>query len=269
MTRLVQMKVVGEPIILLTDVESDFDPNSTTASIGFLTRDPIGYASGRLLYEYVRSRVHRATDPSGLFPFECSCNCYPIPSGPSGPTAPYNEPSETIEAPTEAIARARCSQRCSSNSGSGAGRHCTGILDPLTTACSRMTGTNCPGCTPQTCLDDLSNIKKVIDSTEVPFWDREYIREQWTSDQCDRWVRKASGQIPPTTCFRSVNQVRWAYIFVGGHVAIRITMCDGTIFYIDNGWTGGSDGIFMPEEVNGFPYNWPVEGPNLLPPFRF
>ena len=45
------MKVVGEPIILLTDVESDFDPNSTTASIGFLTRDPIGYVDSRNLYQ--------------------------------------------------------------------------------------------------------------------------------------------------------------------------------------------------------------------------
>ena len=83
MTRLVQMKVVGEPIILLTDVESDFDPKSTTASIGFLTRDPIGYwdkRSGKSMglgfipfsfwfeddqYEFVASCSLEYLDPDG------------------------------------------------------------------------------------------------------------------------------------------------------------------------------------------------------------
>lgn len=73
MTRLVQMKVVDEPIILLTDVESDFDPKSTTASIGFFTRDPIGFEGSEWnLYEFCDGSPLDHTDAHGMQAVNCN-----------------------------------------------------------------------------------------------------------------------------------------------------------------------------------------------------
>ena len=54
------------PIISLFNIESDTEPPSTTTSIGFLTRDPIGYADEENLYQFVKGNSLNALDPSGL-----------------------------------------------------------------------------------------------------------------------------------------------------------------------------------------------------------
>ena len=59
------MKVVDEPIILLIYVESDLDPKSTTASIGFFTRDPIGPSDGWGLYVSYFAQNCSKLDPTG------------------------------------------------------------------------------------------------------------------------------------------------------------------------------------------------------------
>jgi len=46
-------------------------------------------------------------------------------------------------------------------------------------------------------------------------------------------------------------------ISTGGHVGIRITLCDNSILYVDNSF-GGDDHIFLPSEIPtyGFPFYW-------------
>lgn len=97
--------------------------------------------------------------------------------------------------------------------------------------------------------------------------DWEYLRNNGTIDQCDRWAQAATSQLYSqmrSQNFRviaSANQIRWSFGYVGGHVAIQFTLIDGSVFYIDNGWTGGEDGIFFPSDVDGFPYSNPMTGP--------
>lgn len=53
-----------------------------------------------------------------------------------------------------------------------------------------------------------------------------------------------------------------------GHTAIRITLSDGTTFYIDDGYLRGLDQVFMQAEVPSFysPQNGPPIGLKISPP---
>lgn len=69
-------------------VWANYDPHTGR----FLTRDPIGYANGVNLYEYVKSRPNRAIDPMGLCEFsDPECTVF-IPCGdPYCPLMPIYE----------------------------------------------------------------------------------------------------------------------------------------------------------------------------------
>jgi len=82
-------------------------------------------------------------------------------------------------------------------------------------------------------------------------------------DECFRWVSYFPiGELAPgsANCF-SLTDVRFAYPvgvpftdWVLHHCAKRVTLCDGSWFYIDNGWWGGSAGIFFEEDIPW--YTW-------------
>ena len=60
--------IVDVPVVSLCCDESNLGPTSTTTTIGFLTRDPIGFEGGLDLYSYTANQPLRFSDPSGLWP---------------------------------------------------------------------------------------------------------------------------------------------------------------------------------------------------------
>jgi RHS repeat-associated protein len=206
----------------------------------FCSRDPIGFEGGtRNTYEYVSGQPTFGTDPLGL--------AYGTPRFRCG-----GKLIRTTNHNTKC-----CGGKTLYNSNK---ESCVnGQVVPK--ACAGIAAGGCSTCTIADCKSDMETLEDHISGTEAPFWDWEYIWENGTADQCDRWVRKAYRPFPKLKCMKSKNAIRWDYVFVGGHVAIKITLCDGTVMYIDNGWEGGDDGIFWPEDVDGFPYTNPMEGP--------
>ncbi len=207
----------------------------------FLSRDPIGYVDGQNCF--VAYFVHSSrVDPSG---FSCKDTCN---------DKYYRDGGFPIFRDLPPAKRSEWYERCVSKCGP----------TPPPSLCSRLSK-SCPGCTQAGCEADMKRIRDIIDGTEVEPYDWEYIKEHWTKDECDRWVMKASSQLPrfvnPFNCIASADQIRWSYYLVAGHVAIKFTMCDGTVIYVDNGWEGGDDGIFFPEDVDGFPYTNPQTTP--------
>jgi len=73
-------------------------------------------------------------------------------------------------------------------------------------------------------------------------------------ENCGNWVYKFI-KPPSGGCYTATN-VRWrspiGVPFTDHwlrHVNIRVTLCDGTVFYLDNGWWGGSDHVNSPGEI--------------------
>ena len=68
--------IVDVPVFSWTSSISSCEPPSTTATIGLLTRDPIGYEGSPYgLYEFLRSSATDLTDPTGLATVDCNCKC--------------------------------------------------------------------------------------------------------------------------------------------------------------------------------------------------
>lgn len=66
-TRTYSGTIVNAPIFSWTSVNSSCDPPSTTKTVGFLTRDPMGFVGGGNLFEFIGSHAFDGVDPSGLF----------------------------------------------------------------------------------------------------------------------------------------------------------------------------------------------------------
>ena len=82
-----------------------------------------------------------------------------------------------------------------------------------------------------------------------------------------RWALEFKGSKigEESPCYK-LKVETWTYIpyqvFPRGwklqHAAVKITTCDGTVFYADDGWWGGEEGIFLPGDIP--PYVTPDSG---------
>ena len=78
-----------------------------------------------------------------------------------------------------------------------------------------------------------------------------------TTDPCERWCQGFEGTKADwmdNDCIASVNFGHHAFyvssplVWYAGHVVVKITLCDGSIIYVDNGTVGGDDNIGLPSE---------------------
>ncbi len=88
-TRTYSGTIVNAPIFSWTSVNSSCDPPSTTKTVGFLTRDPIGYWDGAILYGFLVKYLFRGVDPDGLRCKKLYCDDYM--------QAKYGKPTITID----------------------------------------------------------------------------------------------------------------------------------------------------------------------------
>ena len=59
------------------------------------------------------------------------------------------------------------------------------------------------------------------------------------------------------------------FCYFGGHAAIRIILCDGSVLFVDNGRIGGVDHIGVPGDagmvIGGEGPPWETINPNIWP----
>jgi hypothetical protein len=82
-----------------------------------------------------------------------------------------------------------------------------------------------------------------------------------TTDPCERWVDAFAlldhewmdgdcvFQAGSLQVFNVGAPTPWTQ---GRHVVYRVVLCDGSIFYVDNGIVGGSDHVGLPSEIPEF-----------------
>jgi RHS repeat-associated protein len=117
--------------------------------------------------------------------------------------------------------------------------------------CAGLVAT-CPGCTAAHCEKVMLRLFDAINEVSWTVY--------WGPNTCERWafdyekkLQKKFGGLISSPCIKEVRIITWE---TGGllsprHAAIQITLCDGTVFFLDNGALGGSDHIFSDEDVPG------------------
>jgi len=204
------------------------DPQpSTTTTIGFFTRDPIGYRDGGSLYRsyFVLAKM----DPSGLGFIGGGTPIDPQPSPLDPPTMiPIGNPPIWVPGPIQFPTNPPPMW----------------LLIPWHhSVCDSLVGGagGCSSCTRSECENFLNQIDIAI--AEVPFY------VYWGRNTCQGFVFSFEehfydnfpGNHPPGNCF-SYEIVHWntgAYPATG-HAAIKFTNCAGLVFYVDNWWLSGS-----------------------------
>jgi hypothetical protein len=78
-----------------------------------------------------------------------------------------------------------------------------------------------------------------------------------TLDPCERWCQgfeSTKNKWMDNDCIANVNFSHHAFYvsspltWYAGHVVVKITLCDGSIIYVDNGTVGGGDHVGLPSE---------------------
>ena len=224
----------------------------------FISRDPLGYVDG--MSQYRAYFIPGGMDPSGtLKKCRCSkyCNDYSGRCGGSG-TDYFGY--------TDIFSGISCETACDTwgkswNEKSGcyvsAQELDKGLTADQTTVSSFCTkiATKCGGkCSVAQCEKDLSAILNAIEKA----WIINILGVNLGINTCERWAFDCESrtfdegfQTLTSPCF-SVNTTGWSVeggVLSTRHAAVAVEMCDGTIFYADNGALGGSDHIFFPTDV--------------------
>jgi hypothetical protein len=118
---------------------------------------------------------------------------------------------------------------------------------------SQSAGAGCPcaGCSPSAYTKYIEQFLAAVKSTWIANICGHYVG----TDTCQRWVFALEDKIPNfglgSPCVRSAGVVtfRRKSRLSPAHVAYRIEMCNGAVFYADNGAWGGDDHIFFPFEI--------------------
>jgi hypothetical protein len=185
------------------------------------------------------------SDPTGLIPVSCQCESTvlfgPEPGygGPPGGIGPSH--SVRINATLGQI-RKDCRAACRPDG-------LAGIRIPRPTPaalCADVNFKKCGACTLADCERLIEELYLEVDTTPQPFG----------VNKCEKWVHFLEPHLPIDKC-AGYEYVLFRYPGIIGlwvvplqHVAIRVTMCDGTVFYVDQGWWGGGDHFVAPIEVD-------------------
>lgn len=130
-------------------------------------------------------------------------------------------------------------------------------------------------CTKQECVACLDHYIKVAEGVEIPDG----------PDHCVRWVeayRGTVGKNSPQNCRACIGVTNilfqtdvgtglgalgWIIGSFERHGAVQISICNGEEFFIDNGWLGGNDNFFAPEEIPGGSHFNYWSGYGIIGPF--
>ena len=189
----------------------------------FVSRDPVGYVDGINLYRGYF--VPGGTDPEGLITVRCHCYS----SWQTG-TGPY---TNVIECPSTSEARKCCKDSCAPHT-----LTTFEILFDVKSFCKD---------TKECCCDDCeTKLKELIEYAHS-------INTRGWVNKCQNYTEDFfSGSYPVSDCYK-LQWVAWDYfpyrpLFPVSwrlrHAAIRVTLCNGNVFFLDNGWWGGSERIF-------------------------
>lgn len=117
----------------------------------------------------------------------------------------------------------------------------------------------CGKCTPEKLRELLEDIKEAIPNTVCrPYWGS----GEWSPNNCGRWADgfldnwsadKHKDCVYQTT---STVIVEYQHGYASRHQVVRFVLCDGSIFYVDNGWSGGPDQLCRPSDVQAGPITW-------------
>ena len=205
----------------------------------WMSVDPIGFEAGDVnLYRYVGNAVANATDSTGLSDWGIA-----LPGGSYAPPQYYPPSLPEPIPPVNGVNFEKIAQDMENSS-----------------SC------NDKGCTcPRECLKDLLH-------------QAYHHKETCLIGNCQEWAdhfkyddKFGSGN----KCFQ-FRQVEFIYLFYDlipgdwdlSHTAIQVTTCDGSEFYLDDGWWGGGmygtgPHVFGPDDIPIFVR--PVSQPKLIP----
>lgn len=122
---------------------------------------------------------------------------------------------------------------------------------------SSTPGSRCSECRePEIALEKLISAAQAIEVDEI-------------LEKCQNWVWDFD-ELPPSIreneCYKTGTAVWSKHGWFPdpiwpGHAAIKVEVCDGTVFYLDSGFWGGADNVFAPPEIGGPMGNvkWPEE----------
>jgi RHS repeat-associated protein len=163
----------------------------------FLSRDPIGYEDGPSLYAYVSLNPVRKLDYSGRGGEDVCVGI--LNCDPADPTKPMSStPRPEIKRPTD--------------------------------LCETLAG-NCGGCSLTACESALGKIEAAACGNH--FYRLPNKCQQFTDN-----VHPKIGLLAlASPCIKSVENVHFTWWVFGGHSAIKVTLCDGSTFFLDYGAT--------------------------------
>jgi len=204
--------------------------------------DPGGFAGhDNNLKRYAHNRPVGSTDPRGLVAIVCGCQS----------TGMMVASSFQVETDCQGGAATCCDAACDGDDSvrwTGYWR-VKGIwgrywrLD-VGELCRRIRSN--PRCAACCCEDVLGPLVQIAQQHEV----------QNFPDNCYHWVNKFPKNTLPKgykACFSLQNRLfEYGYATPFGrlrHCAIKVITCDQTVFYLDNGWWGGGDHVFAPDEI--------------------
>jgi len=222
----------------------------------FVGRDPISYIEGSSLYRNLF--IATGTDPTGtqrLIQCECVVRNLLI------------DVVETYWVETSCIALKAttcCKRSCEYGSFTGnwkvsaaADEH-VDRNDLISRLCADTT---------KCCSDDCrTTLRKLLDAAKT-------VPVRAPPDQCAKWVDDFRATYKDDSDCFVLHQVTWEYepyktYFPSDlrlrHTAVRVTLCNGRRFYVDNGWWGGLDlndwwgergGTFMERPLHS--WDWP------------
>jgi len=101
---------------------------------------------------------------------------------------------------------------------------------------------------PQKCQKSIDDLLQTAKDTAAHFG----------PDHCERWTDNLiDAKKNKTKTDYSLTHEVWDYKYLKGvvrHVAARVTLYDGTIFYLDDGWWGGliNNDPFCPSDIPSY-----------------
>jgi len=214
----------------------------------FINRDPIGYVGGINFYEYVGDDPLTRTDPRGTRVVKCFMH----------PPGDFIDKWQYIQVP---------------DTWNG-GDPCPLVLGgywrevPISPLQSTLAGTlcqklasspKCKGCSLANCQKTMAMLFNAIQNTSVPFVWRNPVTGKpmgFNWNTCEKWALGFQENLPCpllNSCIFEIAPVTFNNKDgMPTHCAMKITFCDGTVIYADNGTWGGKDHLFWPNKFTGW-----------------
>jgi len=216
----------------------------------WISADPLGFIDGMNVYLYVKNNPVNKIDPSGMVVQEAVCSTTtPISAGTGAPGGDIRD--FLVASPPATSANA-----CPSGYTFVRWKPLVGDEAKLAAGCAALPTTGaCAACTPQKCEERVVRIIDAVRNT----WVLNIFGLLIGTNTCQRWAfdlepRLLNQLVGSEKCIVNANVVTFTVVGHPGspkHAAYKITFCDGTVVYADNGAVGKGDHIFFPGDIPG------------------